>query len=90
MTMHFEDLAIGDSYRFGSYTVSQGEMIAFAKTFDPQSFHVDPEAAEESIFGGLVASGLYTLCLATRLTVEEFFDDLALQGGLGMDALRWH
>jgi acyl dehydratase len=56
MTRYFEDLEVGDSYRFGNYTVTQTEMVEFAERFDPQSFHVDPDAAEKSIFGGLVAS----------------------------------
>jgi acyl dehydratase len=93
MTLYYEDLAIGDTYETGGYTVTKAEIIDFAEQFDPQPFHVDEEAAAESMFGGLVASGLHTLCLSVRLFVTEFVGGeagLANMGGLGMDDLRWH
>jgi len=93
MTVYFEDLAIGDEYDCGSYTVTESEIIEFAEQFDPQPFHTDPEAAADSMFGGLVASGLHTLCLSVRLFVTNFVnpdDGLANMGGLGMDDLQWH
>lgn len=89
-TQHFEDLEISETHRVGEYTITKAEIINFAERFDPQPFHVDPEAAADSIFGGIIASGLHTLCLATRLTVTEFFDTVANMGGSGMDNLRWH
>jgi acyl dehydratase len=93
MTLYFEDIEPGATYEVGAYTVTDEEMIAFAEQFDPQPFHVDPEAARESMFGELVASGLHTLCLCVRLFVTEFVQggpELANMGGLGMDDLRWH
>ncbi|TKR26227.1 MaoC family dehydratase [Natronomonas salsuginis] len=93
MTLYFEDLSIGDRYEVGEYTVAKDEIIAFAEQFDPQPFHTDEEAAKDSVFGELVASGLHTLCLSVRLFVAEFVnreDGLANMGGLGMDDLRWH
>ena len=54
---YFEDVHVGESDTLGSHTVSAEEIIAFAKKYDPQPFHTDPEAAKDSIFGGLVASG---------------------------------
>ena len=93
MTLYFEDLSIGDRHEVGGYTVSKDEIIEFAEQFDPQPFHVDEAAAEDSVFGELVASGLHTLCLSVRLFVTQFVnpeDGLANMGGLGMDDLRWH
>ncbi|MFB6310891.1 MAG: MaoC family dehydratase [Salinirussus sp.] len=93
MTRHYEDFAVGDTFRFGSYHVTEEEIIEVGKMFDPQPFHVDPEAAAESIFGGLVASGVHSLGISTRLSVAEFFQadpGVANLGGLGMDDVRFH
>ncbi|MFC7176669.1 MaoC family dehydratase [Halosegnis marinus] len=92
MTLHFEDVEVGTTYEVGEYAVTESEIIAFAEQFDPQPFHTDPEAATESMFGELVASGLHTLCLSVRLFVTEFVGGHGLDnmGGLGMDDLRWH
>ncbi|WP_323173333.1 MaoC family dehydratase [Natrialba sp. PRR66] len=93
MTDHYEDLEIGETYETGSYTVTEEEIITFAEQFDPQPFHTDEEAAKESMFGELVASGLHTLCLSVRLFITDIIDGddgIANMGGLGMDDLRWH
>lgn len=93
MTDHYEDLEIGETYETGSYTVTKEEIITFAEQFDPQPFHTDEEAAKESMFGELVASGLHTLCLSVRLFITDIIDGddgIANMGGLGMDDLRWH
>ena len=94
MPRYFEDLEVGATYEVGDYTVTKAEIVEFAEQFDPQPFHVDEEAARESMFGELVASGLHTLCLSVRLFVTRFVlpeeDGLANMGGLGMDDLRWH
>ncbi|MFB6118918.1 MaoC family dehydratase [Halosegnis sp.] len=93
MPLYFEDLAVGDTFEAGSYTVTKDEIIEFAEQFDPQPFHTDEVAARDSMFGELVASGLHTLCLSVRLFVTQFVnpdDGLANMGGLGMDNLRWH
>ncbi|WP_254525626.1 MaoC family dehydratase [Natrinema caseinilyticum] len=93
MTKYYEDLEVGDTFETSGYTVTKAEIIDFAEQFDPQPFHVDEEAARDSMFGELVASGLHTLCLSVRLFVTEIVDgevDIANMGGLGMDDLRWH
>ena len=54
---YFEDYIIGKSHEFGSIKVEADEVIAFAKQFDPQPFHTDPEAGKLSIYGGMIASG---------------------------------
>lgn len=90
MTLYFEDLAVGDRFDVGSTSVSEEEIIAFAEKFDPQPFHTDVEAARESMFGELVASGLHTLCETTGLVIREFISRTANMGARGMDELRWH
>ncbi|WP_247004733.1 MaoC/PaaZ C-terminal domain-containing protein [Halosolutus gelatinilyticus] len=65
-------------------------MVAFAEQFDPLEFHTDPEAASESRYGGLIASGYRTLSLSVRLVVEEVRSKRAVIAGLGIDDVRWH
>lgn len=89
MTDYFEDLSVGDAQTVGETTVSESEILAFAEQFDPQPFHVDPDAARESPFGGLVASGWHTASLTMRVLVEGYLLDAATQGALGVDELRW-
>jgi len=69
---YFEDYVEGDVHTFGSIAVEADEIIAFAKRFDPQRFHVDPEAAKQTPFGGLIASGWHTAGLMMRLYVEHY------------------
>ena len=57
MTRYFEDYRVGEVAKFGDYEITSEEIITFAKRYDPQLFHIDPEAAKQSSFGGLVASG---------------------------------
>jgi len=64
---YFEDYVEGDVHTFGSIAVEAEEIIAFAKRFDPQRFHMDPEAAKQTPFGGLIASGWHTAGLMMRL-----------------------
>ena len=70
---YFEDYALGTTYECGSVSVDQASIIAFAKEFDPQPFHVDPAAASAGPFGGLIASGWHTAALVMRLLVENYF-----------------
>ncbi len=89
MARYFEDLQPGDTFASPPRTVSAEEIIAFAREFDPQPFHLDPEAARSSFFGGLVASGWHTAALTMRNFVDSGID---LAGGIigaGMEELRW-
>jgi acyl dehydratase len=93
MTVYFEDIDVGSVHDTGMYTLTKEEIISFAEQFDPQPFHVDEEAAQDSIFGGIIASGLHTLCLSVRLYTDDYFqkgEEMAIMGGLGMDDLRFH
>ncbi len=87
---YFEDLEIGAKHRFGSYVVTREEVIAFARKFDPQPFHLSDEAAARTHFGRISASGYHTSSMAMAMLVKhrpEFFD--AGLGGIGIDELRW-
>ncbi|QPV63950.1 MaoC family dehydratase [Halosimplex litoreum] len=86
---YFEDLTVGDTGEYGSYEVTAAEVTDFAERYDPQPFHTDPEAAADSPFGGLVASGWHTAAMTMRLLVEGFLADGATRGALGVDELRW-
>jgi len=89
MPTTFEDLSVGDTETFGSYTVTREEIIGFAEQYDPQPFHVDPEAAEQSPFGGLVASGWHTASMTMRMLVIGLLQEADTRGALGVDELRW-
>jgi len=86
---YFEDYVEGDVHRFGTIAVEADEMIAFAKRFDPQTMHTDPEAAKRTPFGGLIASGWHTAGLVMRLYVEHYLTHVASLASPGLDELRW-
>ncbi|SVA96498.1 uncharacterized protein METZ01_LOCUS149352, partial [marine metagenome] len=67
----------------------QEEIVEFAKKFDPQYFHTDPKRAEDSIYGGLIASGWHTASMVMRLLVENYLPVQASLGSPGVDELRW-
>ena len=91
MTLYFEDLAVGDTTTSDEYQITEGEIIEFAEQYDPQWFHTDPErAAEESIYGSIIAAGFHTAAISTRLFVDCFLSETATLGGKGIDKLRWH
>lgn len=87
--IYFEDHVPGSVYHVGSFVVTEEEIIAFAKQYDPQVFHVDPEAARKSSFGGLVASGWHTVVLAMRMIAEHRLHRVKNFGSPGVDELRW-
>ena len=86
---YFEDYTPGHIYEFGTITVSEADIIDFAKKFDPQDFHTDPEAAKASRFGGVIASGWHTISLAMRLFVDHFLSHPASLASPGADEIRW-
>jgi acyl dehydratase len=86
---YFEDYVAGEVHEFGGTTVREEEIIAFARRFDPQPFHTDPDAAGRSIYGGLIASGWHTACLMMRLLVDRYISRVASLGSPGVDELRW-
>lgn len=89
MFQFFEDFRPGDVTDTGSVTVTREEIVAFARQFDPQPFHVDEDAARRSPFGGLIASGWHTASLCMRLIVALLGPDSGSLGSPGVDELRW-
>ncbi len=86
---YFEDYQPGSVYEFGTISVSQDEIIRFARQFDPQYFHTDPERAASGPFGGLIASGWHTASLMMRLYADHYLSTVASLGSPGVDELRW-
>jgi acyl dehydratase len=86
---YLEDFHEGDVTEVGPVTVTEDEIVDFASRFDPQPFHVDPEAANESLFGGLIASGWHTAALYMGMFVREVLLDSASLGSPGIEELRW-
>ena len=85
-TLHFEDYAVGYRASSGPYQVTEAEILEFGRRFDPRPFHVDPEAARQSVFGGLVASGCHVFCIRSWLA-NQLPDVPALVAGLGSERL---
>ncbi|MFD5736078.1 MaoC family dehydratase [Streptomyces sioyaensis] len=86
---YFEDYVPGSTYVFGTAAVDERQIVEFAKEYDPQFFHVDPVAAADGPFGGLIASGWQTAALMMRLFAQHYLSSVASLGGPGADELRW-
>ena len=86
---YWEDFPAGSSRDFGGITLSQEDIVRFAREFDPQPFHVDTEAAEKSVYGGLIASGWHTCALAMRMMCDTYLLDAASHGSPGVDHVKW-
>jgi len=86
---YFEDFKVGDVTEVGPVSVSEEEIVEFATRFDPQPFHVDPEAAKASPFGGLIASGWHTTALFMGMFVRGILLDSASMGSPGVEEIRW-
>ncbi len=84
-----EDYVVGSVREFGSIAVDEAQIIDFARRFDPQVFHTDPEAAKGTIYGGLIASGWHTAAMMMRLLVEHYLPLARSLGSPGIDELRW-
>ena len=88
-TIHFDDFAPGQVYPLGRRTLTREEIVAFARDWDPQPFHLDEQAAAGSIYGGLIASGWQTACVFMRLFADGLLNRSAAMGSPGVDELRW-
>ncbi|MEU7929096.1 MaoC/PaaZ C-terminal domain-containing protein [Micromonospora sp. NPDC049801] len=87
--LFFEDLVPGLTVDLGTVTVDGDEMRAFARRFDPQWYHVDQELAEASRYGGVIASGFYTVSLFMRAYVDHLLSRAAADASPGLEELRW-
>ncbi len=86
---YFEDYRVGEQVEFGNYRMTEEQIVAFARDFDPQPFHVDKDAARQSVYGGLVASGWHTASAMMRMMVDHFISTKTSMGSPGMDEIRW-
>ena len=91
MDRYFEDFAVGQTFGSGRLRIDKERCKTFAAEFDPQPFHLDEEAARETIFGGLAASGWHTAAVSMRLLVDGELKPAGgiLSLGFGFDELRW-
>lgn len=87
--IYWEDLPPGTVIDLGSREVTREEILEFARKYDPQSFHTDEEAAKDSIYGGLIASGWHTCAMMIRLLCDTLLLRAASLGSPGIDEIRW-
>lgn len=85
----FEDFTPGMTLAFGERVVTAEEIVAFAREYDPQPFHLDDAAGRNTHFGGLVASGWQTAGFMMRMLVDNMLSPEASLGSPGIDELRW-
>jgi acyl dehydratase len=87
--LYFEDFSVGQVFEGGRRRVDKDEIVAFAKQYDPQYYHLDDEAAKNSPFKGLAASGWHTAAITMRLMVDGAFKPAGGILGVGFDQLSW-
>ena len=85
----WEDFKVGERSEMGRHTFGEQEIIDFGRQFDPQPFHIDPEAARRSPFGGLIASGWHTCAIGMRLMVEHYIGRAVSLGSPGIENVNW-
>ena len=85
----WEDFKVGERSEMGRHTFGADEIVTFARQFDPQPFHTDPQAARESAFGGLIASGWHTCAVGMRLMVDQYIGRTVSLGSPGIEDIRW-
>jgi len=87
--LYWEDFSKGGVAEYGPRLVTRDEIVAFAAEFDPQSFHLDEDAARASMFGGLVASGWHSCSLLMRIIADGFVVNSSSMGSPGVDEVKW-
>lgn len=87
--IYFDDFTAGQKFACGEHTITEAEIVEFAREYDPQPQHTDPQAAKQSLLGGLAASGWHVGAIAMRLMVDNFLSKTASQGSPGVEELRW-
>lgn len=86
---YFEDFQPGQEIDLGERQVSEEEIVAFARQFDPQPFHIDRDAGAASMYGGVIASGWHTCSLMMRMVVDGLMCSSSSLGSPGLDGVRW-
>jgi len=85
---YYEDLVEGEERCSGPRSVTEQELLDFARVYDPQYFHADPQAAGRSVFGGIVASGIFTMAIWRQLD-HQIAHDIAWICGVAWDEVRF-
>jgi acyl dehydratase len=85
----WEDFQVGETIEMGRHSFTVEEITGFGRAFDTQPFHVDAEAAKDSFYGGLIASGWHTCAVAMRLMCDSYVNQTRSLGSPGMDEIRW-
>ena len=88
-TLYLDDFARGQRFDLGTFTLTADEIVAFARAYDPQPFHLSEEGGRASPYGGLIASGWHTGSIMMNLLVEHFISPLSSMGSPGLDEVRW-
>lgn len=88
-TIYLDDFVPGQTYGLGSRSLGRDEIVAFAREYDPQAFHLDEEAGRRSVYGGLIASGWQTSAVFMRLLVDALLSRTASMGSPGVQDLRF-
>lgn len=86
---YFEDYEVGATYLCGEFSLTEDDIVSFARRFDPQPFHLDRAAAARSHYGGIIASGWHTASAMMRVIVDNFISSNAGMGSPGVDEIRW-
>jgi acyl dehydratase len=86
----FEDYEVGLVAEYGSYEVTEAEVVRFAVAFDPHVMHTDAAGASNGPFGGLIASGWHTTAMMMRIMVDNFLSERNSLGSPGVEDLSWH
>ena len=86
---YFEDFQPGQVREIDGPVLTREEIVEFARKYDPQPFHVDEEAAKNSFYGGLIASGWQTVAICMRLMCDSYLLESASLGSPGVDEVRW-
>jgi acyl dehydratase len=87
--LYFEDFKPGDRFESGTLTITEALIMEYARFYDPQPFHTDPEAARATVYGGLIASGMQTIGITFKLFMETGALAACSLGSPGLDEIRW-
>ncbi len=86
----WEDFTVGSTWPYGPYAVTRDEILEFARRYDPQPFHLDDAAAEQSLFKKLSASGWHTCAMTMRMMCDAYLLRTASLGSPGLESIKWH
>ena len=87
--LYFEDFKAGDRFESAALTITEAMIVEYARFYDPQPFHTDPEAAKATVYGGLIASGMQTIGITFKLFMETGALAACSLGSPGLDEIRW-